>query len=294
MYGNDTAPWLNQIQGVKATNALPTVNHEQNVLQSAASELTAASFNGDVVVEQVNLPTAKVAYWNKFNLADLEGYYTQKYLPRGANYDIGETESVLATLLADSIPNVISKQVENLTWRGDTSLGSGTGLQFVDGFNVLHEALSPTSTGTLTLSNTRGYVDGLINAAVADADWSAALSNGGARIYMGHDAYRFYATSYRSDFGSLPYNNEFNKMVIDGTNVSMIPCAGLTGTNYVYLAKNDILTIGTDLDSDQNNIMMGFDQFEEYVWVKCKFRLGFASRDVNTKSVLVHRGAGNS
>jgi hypothetical protein len=101
MYGNDTAPWLNQIQGVKATNALPSINHEQNVLVSAASELTASSFNGDVVIDQVNLPTAKVAYWNKFNLAQLEGYYTQKYLPRGVNYDIGQTESVLAMLLGD-------------------------------------------------------------------------------------------------------------------------------------------------------------------------------------------------
>jgi len=294
MYGNDSAPWLTQITGVKATNALPTINHEQDVLVSAAAELTAANFNGDVVVDQVDLITSKVAYWNKFNLAQLEGYFTQKYLLPGANYDLGQTESVLAAMLSDSIPNVISKQVENLTWKGDTTL-TGDPLVFTNGFNKLTNALTPTSTGAITASNARTYIDGLVDAAMADGDWAADITAVG-RVYImcGHDVVRKYSQQYRADFTAAPYNTEFNKFMVDGTNVMLIPCAGLTGTNVMYLVKNDVFVQGSDLLTDQASIMMGMDQFEEYVWVKAKFRIGFAARDVNAKSILVHRATSGS
>jgi len=292
MYSNDSAPYLNQIQNVKATNALPTIEHEKNVLVDASAELTSSDFDGDVDISQVNLVTDKVAYWNKFRVDELENYFTQKYLPAGANYDLGQTEAVLAAMLMTSneygISAVINRQVELLTWQGDKS-GSAP-FNRTDGLNKQTAAVNTTSNGVVTSSNARTYIDGLVDAAAGDADWSATLARvGGSYIMCGHDVVRNYAKQYRTDFTSLPYNEEFGKPMVDGTGVMIIPCSGLTGTNDIYLVKNDNFTQGSDLRTDQDRIEFGMDQFQEYVWVKCKFRLGFIARSLSAQNILVHR-----
>lgn len=292
MYGNDTAPYLTQIQGVKATNKLPNVNHEQNVLVDATNELTDSDFNGDVDVTQTELITGKVAYWNKFRLDDLEGFFTQMYLPRGANYDLAETEIVLARLLQDDIPNVVKKQVELLTWQGDTD-GSAP-VNLANGFNKLTAGVTPVSGGAITASNALTFVDGLIDTAMEDADWASKLGETGrAYIFTGHDVIRKYEQQYRSDYTAAPYNGRFEKIMPDGTVVQMIGCSGLTGRSEINLVDSQIFVQGSDLLSDQDNIEMGMNQFNEYVWVKVKFRLGFAVRDLTDKSILKHTETGS-
>jgi hypothetical protein len=290
MFGNETAQHITQIDGVKKTNALPSVEHERNVLVSAESELTASDFKGDVDISQTDLITGKVAYWNKFRIDDLEGYFTQKYLPRGASYDLGETETVLALLLKDDIPRVIGRQVEQLTWQGDTALTAPNPLRFANGFAKLTSGLAATSTGAFTDSNALTYLEGLVDAAVSDADWSSLIMNpNGAKIYTGEDVIRKFAKQYRNDFTSSAYNREFNKWQIDGTNVMLIGCPGLVGKNEAYLANPDVMVQGSDLIGDKDQIEMGMNQYNEHVWVKVKFRLGFACRDISDKALFIHR-----
>ena len=294
MYGNDTAPFITQIDGVKKTNALPSIDHSRNALINAENQLTLSDAKGEIEVKQVNLLTTKLAYLRDFRLDDLEGFFAQQYLPRGAEYGLGDLETVLAVMLGSAeqfgIPAVINRQVEGLTWQGDTDLDASTGLNLVDGFMKLLAEVDATSIGALTVENTLGFVDGLINAAMEDADWKAAImQRNQAYLYMGGDTWRKYELGYRKEHGSLNYNNEFRKAMPDGTEVMMIPCSGLTGTDHMYLARPEAMVQGADLSGDKDQIGMGFTEIHESIWVKTKFRFGLQCRDKSDKSVLIHR-----
>jgi hypothetical protein len=248
-------------------------------------------FNGDLTASQDVLETKDIAYWNKFQIRDLQNYFTNHILPAGAKYDPTDFNAVIGTMLGDDIAKVINRQVENLTWNGDTA-GSGAVVLcngLLKGFSGL---ASTTTVGALTASNARTKIDGLVDAAVASADVAGLLGvEGGMYLYTGHDVVRYYAQQYRQDFMTLGYNADFSKLKIDGTQVRLIGCSGLTGKSTALLARPEILVQGSDLLGEESDVQIGMNEFNEYIWVKCRFKLGFVVKDANNASAFIHKAA---
>lgn len=292
MYGNDTAPFISQIGNVKYKNALPSWEHERDVLRDGSVELTSAMFNGDLTASQDVLETKDLAYWNKFQIRDLQNYFTNHILPAGATYDPNDFNAVIGAMIGNDIAMVNNRQVENLTWNGDTASGTAS-LALVNGLLKGFSGLASTTTAAaLTASNARTKIDALVDAAVANADVAGLLGvEGGMYLYTGHDVVRYYAQQYRTDFMTLGYNADFSKLKIDGTNVRLIGCSGLTGKSTAVLARPEILVQGSDLMGEESKVEIGMNEFNEYIWVKCRFKLGFLVKDANNASAFIHKAA---
>jgi hypothetical protein len=66
---------------------------------------------------------------------------------------------------------------------------------------------------------------------------------------------RFYDLHYRSLYGALPYNQQFAKTIIDGSNIEMVAVEGMT-EDKIFITTKDNMAYGTDTDSDMDNMII--------------------------------------
>ena len=59
-----------------------------------------------------------------------------------------------------------------------------------------------------------------------------------------------------------------------GSNFSVYPVHGLTGSNRIFISKKDNFFIGTDLISDYSSFKMWYSQDNQEVRMKCQYRIG--------------------
>jgi hypothetical protein len=67
---------------------------------------------------------------------------------------------------------------------------------------------------------------------------------------------RFYELDYQATFGALPYNQEFKKTMVDGTNITLVSESGMSGTNRMIctLAEN-LCFIYDDMSMAENVVV---------------------------------------
>ena len=218
----------------------------------------------------------------------LEDDFTSTYLGAGANYDgLGQLES---HVLSETL-KMIGNTAENYFWTGDDgNAGQWDGFLTIIDAAIAATTISRVSAGALSDSNTVGYVEGLINAAYADATygktWAQLISLGGATLFLGPDAMRHYDINYRNSYGDTIHASNFNERFVQGTQVQFQPIPALTGTDYMVLVPNQNLAIITDLLTDLSNFRFGLDQYEMNVWGAAKFKFGCGVR--NIAQVKVH------
>lgn len=276
----DTAPTLAQFQTKYNELKLPILESDRDIFQDGDNCTFSASGNLDITQTSIDLCNLKVN--QEFCPRDLEDKFTGIYLPSGQNYD----SLPLGAMHIDRILQQCQAQNELLTWQGDIISGANS-LALCDGFNFIVEDSSASTaggdhTGVGAISNTTalGQVEALVDAAIANADTSAAVHNGMFIMYMGHDTFRDYNVNYRSDFaGGYIHADAMGTTMVQGTRVEMIPVAGLTGTDFMYLTPRNNFSTAMDLAADKGDVRVGLDEREELIWVKLRWKQGFGVRD---------------
>lgn len=161
----------------------------------------------------------------------------QKTLPFEEDFIAGVVDDVKAKL-------------EVAMWQGDTSSGN-TNLNKFDGFIKIADAAKLAGTYTIQTSDSVSKIVSEVYKLIP----SAAYEKGEVVMFMGYDNYRVYIQELIAN-GNLVITNVVNdvampaSVLIPGTNVRVIPVAGLDGTGRVFASYRDNFVYGTDMAGD--------------------------------------------
>lgn len=300
LMANDAVPFIRTygelLNGVKAdTVKLP--NLEQTVTLADGDNCT-FSDGGTTTITQTTLTMKNAKFQGELCIRDLESYFTAVALPAGQNYDgIGQVENVILSRIQEQCQKAIANEI----WGG----GLGADTAIVPGlYEFLNDSsATATSSQTLTSGGVAGtdaagawnVVEGLVAAAMADADLGPEVMSGNVVIVMSPLAKFYYMQNFRKLFG----DNSFGALAApdmvmpngvirhQGTAVEIHVQNGLQQSpDLVILTRKRNLVVGFDLESDTTGLQVGFDQYKEKMWWKIRFKMGTAIRSVATTSLL--------
>ena len=276
--------------GIKSSAKIP-------VLESTVPFQTAAcSFNssGTTSVTQVQISTVDIMFQESLCLADLNAYFTQKYLPAGG---INESLSIAQNIIDRKIAQV-AKNVEQMIWQGKTSYGNSTVLKQLNGWLATIDTAGTAVTATASTLNSTNVLtifDDIYSKVPA-----AAIANEPIVAFCGYDTFRLLAAKITSTYGI--YGSQYNtdgvwnnwELMYPGTNMKCVAVSGLNNDNSVdsgslpTAVKNRIiatyasnLVFGTDLQSDLENIEAWYSQ-DNRVWrMHGQFKAGVAVKFID-------------
>jgi hypothetical protein len=281
--GGKTMGLVDVRYGIKSTEKIP-------VLESTAPFQSASSCgftsSGTTSITQISLSTNPIAVAEQICLRDLEAYYTQKYLPQGANYD---TTTIAADIVNRKVAN-IAASVENALWAGKTTYTNSTVLKQFNGFlatiDTAGTAIAATQQASISASTVMGIFEDIYSKVPA-----AALYNEPVVAFCGMDTFRTLLNKITSTYGF--YGNYTTdaaanrwELVYPGTNMKVIAVPGLseatveTGTvpsavkNRIIATYASNLVVGTDLGTDMTQMDMWFSQDDQVMKFFTRFRLG--------------------
>jgi hypothetical protein len=273
---------VNVQEGVKGKQDLHLLDDE--IIFQDGSDCTLEP-NGDTVLGRRTIETAPIAWMKGFCNNDLNGFWAQVALRSGAANQLKDLPFEAA--ITNYLLQLNAFEVDKLLWQGDTDLSTGN-LQFIDGFIKLLD-----SSGAVVEGNTLGATS-LISAGTSgtainiyDALFNmfeqASDNMGGVaesdmfKMYMGRENFNKLVKAYINR-NWYHYNPDAVKTMtsIDlvGTNVTIEILPGLNGTNKIYGGKANHMTVGTDLRSDSDSYEMWYDQTDDKIYVRSRFRLG--------------------
>lgn len=275
--------------GIKSSAKIPVL--ESTVpFQAAACSFTSS---GTTTINQIEIATVGIQFAEQFCLNDLNVYFTQKYLPAGANVD---SMSIAQAIIDRKIAQV-ARNVENMIWAGKTTYGNSTVLKQMNGWlatiDTAGTAVAATAS-TLNSTNVLTIFDDVYSKVPA-----AALVAEPIVAFCGLDTFRTLAAKITSTYGI--YGSQYNtdgvwnnwELMYPGTNMKVIGVPGLsdaavdTGSvptavkNRIIATYASNLVYGTDLQSDTDTIESWFSQDDRVYKVFGTFRAGVAVKFID-------------
>ena len=276
--------------GIKSSEKIPVL--ESTVpFQAAACSFTSS---GTTTFSQVSIATVGIQFAEQLCLNDLNTYFTQKYLPAGANID---SLSIAQQIIDRKIAQV-AKNVEQMIWQGSTTYGNSTVLKQMNGWlrtiDVAGTAVAATAS-TLNSTNVLTIFDDVYSKVPA-----AAIANEPIVAFCGYDTFRILAAKITSTYGiygsQYTTDNVWNnwELMYPGTNMKVVAVPGMNNDNAVdtgvlpTAVKNRIiatyasnLVYGTDLQSDTDNMEAWWSK-DDRVWkLYGAFRAGVAVKFID-------------
>lgn len=284
--GGKTMDLVDVRYGIKSTEAIPTLESTTPFQAATSCGFTSS---GTTTVSHILVSTNPIAVAEQICLQDLEAYFTQKYLPQGANVD---TVSIAGDIINRKVAN-IARLVEQALWQGKTTYTNSTVLKALNGFistiDTAGTAIAATQQASISSSTVLGIFEDIYTKVPA-----AAIYNEPVVAFCGMDTFRILLNKITSTYGF--YGNYTTdaaagrwELVYPGTNMKVIAVPGMNNDNTVdtgslpTAVKNRIiatyasnLIVGTDLGTDMANMEAWYSQ-DDRVWkMYTRFRLGTA------------------
>ena len=276
--------------GIKSSEKIPVL--ESTVpFQAAACSFTSS---GTTTFSQVSIATVGIQFAEQLCLNDLNTYFTQKYLPAGANID---SLSIAQQIIDRKIAQV-AKNVEQMIWQGKTTYTNSSVLKQMNGWlstiDTAGTAVAATAS-TLNSTNVLTIFDDVYSKVPA-----AAIANEPIVAFCGYDTFRILAAKITSTYGiygsQYTTDNVWNnwELMYPGTNMKVVAVPGMNNDNAVdtgvlpTAVKNRIiatyasnLVYGTDLQSDTENMEAWYSK-DDRVWkLFGAFRAGVAVKFID-------------
>ena len=276
--------------GIKSSEKIPVL--ESTVpFQAAACSFTSS---GTTTFSQVSIATVGIQFAEQLCLNDLNTYFTQKYLPAGANID---SLSIAQQIIDRKIAQV-AKNVEQMIWQGKTTYTNSSVLKQMNGWlstiDTAGTAVAATAS-TLNSTNVLTIFDDVYAKVPA-----AAIANEPIVAFCGYDTFRILAAKITSTYGiygsQYTTDNVWNnwELMYPGTNMKVVAVPGMNNDNAVdtgvlpTAVKNRIiatyasnLVYGTDLQSDTENMEAWYSK-DDRVWkLFGAFRAGVAVKFID-------------
>ena len=276
--------------GIKSSEKIPVL--ESTVpFQAAACSFTSS---GTTTFSQVSIATVGIQFAEQLCLNDLNTYFTQKYLPAGANID---SLSIAQQIIDRKIAQV-AKNVEQMIWQGKTTYTNSSVLKQMNGWlSTIDTAGTAVAATASTLNSTKVLT--IFDDVYAKVP-AAAIANEPIVAFCGYDTFRILAAKITSTYGiygsQYTTDNVWNnwELMYPGTNMKVVAVPGMNNDNAVdtgvlpTAVKNRIiatyasnLVYGTDLQSDTDNMEAWWSK-DDRVWkLYGAFRAGVAVKFID-------------
>lgn len=78
------------------------------------------------------------------------------------------------------------------------------------------------------------------------------------KLFITHSIYDAYVDDYQATVGAAPYNRQFEKTVLEGSNglCELVPLSNKVGSPYIHLTTQGNMLIGVDQESDLEKILI--------------------------------------
>lgn len=260
-----TAEFVTWQAGIKSSE---TLNIVSNSLTYQAGGSCGWNATGSTPFTQRTISVCKIKVQESMCLKDLEAKFTQKLLSPGSNY----SEDDIPQIILDDIMEQVSRDVEYLLWRGNTSTGTGINA-LCNGFNKLIDDTSTTvrvSSGTSwTGSNGVTILKAIKNAIPENIRDASDLV-----CFMGRDWFE----SYQDQVFDL--NNRWVAPE-DGTdgsilfsNIPIVVVPGLTGQNRIVCTTRSNMYVGTDLEGEYETVDLWYSTDNREHRLEIDFKIG--------------------
>lgn len=283
--GGKTMEIVDVRYGIKSKENIPTLESTAPFQAGASCGFTSS---GTTTIGKVQIETSPIKVAEELCLQDLEAYFTQKYLPAGANPD---TTTIAADIINRKIAN-IARSVEVALWQGKTTYTNDTVLKAIDGWLTKIAAGSPvaaTQQASISSSTVLGIFEDIYTKIPA-----AAIYNEPVIAFCGMDTFRLLLNKITATYGF--YGNYTTdaaagswSLVYPGTNMKVMATPGLNADNPVEngvlptAVKNRIiatyasnLVVGTDLGTDMTQMDAWYSKDNQTFRMLTRFRLGVA------------------
>lgn len=263
--------------GIKSTDDLHYITTE--LVMQADSGCT-FNASGATAFSKRTITVGKIKVQQSFCSRDLEGFWTERALKKGANYDyIAFEEDWKEYLLG-----LLTEAKETALWRSKIGGGEGDNLIRFDGFIAIIDAASAS-----TIDGNTGNVlvaTGITSSnviAIFDAMWMALPSK-----LKGKDDLEFMCGSDTFDklilalknanlyhyngVDKTPYEN--GEIILPGSGYKVARYFGLDGTDRIFLARTSNFVIGTDLESDEDYFNIRQNPIDLNMLLDIHFKLG--------------------
>lgn len=169
--------------------------------------------------------------------------------------------------IAESNMNAIQDAVENLVWKGNSSLGIAGWLAQATGETLV------TDVAFASGSTTIAKIDAMVAAIPA-----RALAKG-VNIFMSITDFRNYVAEQNSSCcANRPVMDAAAESIkyVGDSRISLVPVAGLEGTGKMVAATEDALVYATDLEGSENVYRLWFNEETEKFNMRVIFKAGTA------------------
>lgn len=263
--------------GIKSTDDLHYITTELVMQADSGCEFTAS---GATAFSKRTITVGKIKIQQSFCSRDLEGFWTERALKPGSNYDYIAFEADWTEYLL----GLMTEAKETALWRSKIGGGEGDNLIRFDGFIAIIDAASASTidgnTGNVLVAT--GITTSNI-VAIMDAMWVALPSKlkgkPDVEFMMGSDTFdkAIIALKNANMFhydgvnGTAYENGEF---ILPGTGYKVSRYFGLDGTDRIFLGRTSNFVIGTDLESDEDYFNIRQNPIDLNMLLDVHFKLG--------------------
>jgi hypothetical protein len=271
-----TATYMSKLTGVKSSIQLPQL--EDTLIWQAGGNCGLVNASGNTSITARTLTVGRIKAEKSWCIADLEAKYTQLLLTPGSQYEAlpgGIDQAFMEHIMGNQ-----GEYVEKAIWQGDTDvwqdyLNKFDGLIKIigaaSGTIAANAAAYMTPVTSVTASNILAVMQGIYNAIPV-----ALLDKADLRIFIGTDFARLYqmALINANLYNFIPGADSLGEFFLYGTNVKVVPVAGLNGTNKAYALRTSNMFLGVDLEHEEEELNVWYSQDYDTVYMRMKFKLG--------------------
>jgi hypothetical protein len=271
-----TATYMQKLTGVKSSIQVPALSDTLVWQNGGTCGLVNAS--GDTTISARVLTAGRIKAEKSWCIADLETKYTQLLLSPGSQYESlpgGIDEAFMNSVLGEQ-----KERVELALWQGDTTKWQDYLNKFDGLVKIINAASGPvqanaaayiTPVTSITVSNVISVLQAVYSAIPVEI-----LDKSDLRIFIGTDVSRLYQTALINAnlFNFIPSADSLGEYFLHGTNVKVVPVAGLNGTSAIYALRSSNMFLGCDLEGEDEEMNVWYSQDYDTVYMRMKFKLG--------------------
>lgn len=166
-----------------------------------------------------------------FKHSKIRAFYNT-YISRVKTQEFDPETFPFEAFLIEKLQDAMQKHLRLTAWKGvkDPLDKSATGLfdgwrkQILDTILAAPATINVVDIAVITAANAVAELE-----KICDVLPEEVLYSDNAVMVLDGTTYRNYEKNYRSTYGSLPYNNSFEKKFLDGTNIELIVEQGTSG-----------------------------------------------------------------
>lgn len=264
--GAKTLDYIEVMYNVKYKDALNYL--DSTVVLADGSECGWNPQGGDTITQRY-IEVKPIAIQKEYCAKDLR----KSWMNYELRFEAGRETLPFAEKFVESNISAIQKEVENMIWKGNEDAG-------VDGFLTQIDGES-----TITKNTATDVVEGVEKAYTA---LSGGAIEKGAYIFMSWTMFKNYVIAKNKECctNTVIDANTVSYVYPYDTRVTIVPVAGLEGTQSIVGASKDALVYGTDVENADATYVLDYDKKESKFYLNILFNAGTALKFVDEISFV--------